>query len=99
MNLFSIIELILNSWTVTIPIIISIISLIVAWKAWSKNRAIYGVETEVLRQPTGKREDVYISTEHITTKLRSGNYTILSVVERSKSDNDWEIILGRIKPY
>lgn len=74
----------------------SIIALVISVKSWAKSRSIYKIETEVLRQPTGRSEDIYISTDHINKKLQSGEYTILHMAER-KADGDWELILGRIK--
>lgn len=77
-------------------LLLSLAAIIISIKAWHKSRAIYGIETEVLRQPTGSRDDSN-SREALNTKLSKGMYTILSVVERSKSDDDWELILGKIK--
>lgn len=77
-------------------IVISLIALLISIKSWAKSRSIYKIETEVLRQPTGRKEDMYISTDHINKKLASGEYTILHVAER-KADGDWELILGKIK--
>lgn len=82
-----------------ISIIVAVVAAIVSAKAWYKSRAIYGVEREVVRQFTGSLVDQHISEDKINEKLSSGNYTILSVLERTKGDNDWEMLLGRITPY
>jgi len=82
-----------------VSIIISAIALSYSKKAWHKSRAVYGVERMVVRQFTGKCIDADISEDKINRKLSSGNYTILSVLERTKGDNDWEMLLGRITPY
>lgn len=79
-----------------LTIILSIIALVISVKSWAKSRSIYKIETEVLRQPTGRKEDMYISTDHINKKMESGEYTILHIAER-KADGDWELILGKIK--
>lgn len=91
-------QVLFQSWPEIIAIIVSVVALIFSAKAWHKSRAVYDIETEVIRQPTGGRRDLYTSMEHISKKLSSGNYTILAILERSKSDKDWEIFLGRIKP-
>ena len=83
-----------------LSIIVAVIAIIVSIKAWHKSRAVYGVEREVLRQFDGSRNDLdIIENEKLNEKLSSGNYTILSVMERTKGDNDWEVLLGRITPY
>lgn len=92
------VQILFQHWPEISSFIISLGALIVSVKAWHRNRAIYNIETEVIRQPTGKLEDLYASTENISNKLSSGDYTILTILERSKSDKDWEIFLGRIKP-
>lgn len=83
-----------------ITVVISIASIVIAVGStilsWKKGRAIYGIETEVVRQPTGTRDDAITNTT-LNKKLSSGKYTILSTMERSKSDNDWELLLGKIK--
>ena len=53
----------------------------------------------VLRQKTGKFDDIFVNEQAINSKLNTGNYTILSTLERTKSDHDWEVLLGRITPY
>jgi len=78
-----------------VSIIISAIALSYSKKAWHKSRAVYGVERMVVRQFTGKCIDADISEDKINRKLSSG----LSVLERTKGDNDWEMLLGRITPY
>lgn len=92
------IEVLSQNWPETVAIIISLAALVVSVKAWHKSRAIYDIETEVIRQPTGRREDLYSSMKHISQKLSTGDYTILAILERSKSDKDWEVFLGRVKP-
>ncbi len=79
-----------------LTVVFSIIAFVISVKSWAKSRSIYKIETEVLRQPTGRKEDMYISTDHINKKLQSGEYTILHIAER-KADGDWELILGKIK--
>lgn len=91
-------EILSQNWPEAIAIIISLAALVVSVKAWHKSRAIYDIETEVVRQPIGSRADLYSSMKHITEKLSSGAYTVLAILERSKSDKDWEVFLGRIKP-
>lgn len=87
-----------ENWDKSIPIILSLLALIISIKSWVKSRSIYGVETYVLRQTTGNKDDIENGDKKmINHKLSSGEYTILSVQERTKSDNDWELILGRIK--
>lgn len=78
-------------------IMLALSAIIISILSWVKSRAIYSIETEVIRQPTGSKDDMYKTTKHITDKLKSGKYTILSILERSKSDKDWEIFLGKIK--
>lgn len=80
-----------------LPMVVSIIALIISVKAWHKSRVIYGIETEVIRQPTGTKNDMYKDTKHICEKLSSGKYTILGISQRTKSDQDWEIFLGKIR--
>lgn len=89
----------LNNWVEILAFVFPIVSLIIAILSWTKSRAVFGIETEVLRQSSGKKEDIIANTKRIADKLKTGEYTVLSIVERTKSDNDWEIILGRIKPY
>jgi hypothetical protein len=60
-----------------------------------RHRVIYSIDTEVLRMPTGALGDKHISTEGINKRLRTGEYTVLQVVERR--DRELEIILGQIK--
>lgn len=95
----SIVFWIVSNLDKVIAILVSLVALYFSFKSWSKSRVIYGLETEVIRQPTGKTEDSYTNNDHINKKLSSGNYTVLSVMTRNKSDNDWEILLGRLKPY
>lgn len=78
--------------------VVAAISLIVSIKAWHKGRAIYGVERSIIRQYHGDRGDLEISEDSLNDQLRSGNYLVLAVMER-KSDHDWEVLMGRIKPY
>ncbi len=80
-----------------ISLALSAIALAVSIKAWHKSRAIYSVERSVIRQYRGTADDKYINESDLNAKLSSGNYTILAIAER-KTDNDWEILLGRIKP-
>lgn len=93
------ITFITNNLVVILTLLFSLVSLIISILSWSKSRAVFGIETEVLRQPSGKKEDITVNTKPISDKLKSGEYTVLSIVERTKTDGDWEIILGRIKPY
>jgi hypothetical protein len=81
-----------------LSLVISAVSLIVSITAWRKSRAIYGVERAVIRQYRGTSEDLVVNENHLNETLSSGNYSILAVMER-KADRDWEILLGRIKPY
>ena len=61
-----------------------------------RHRVIYGISTDVLRMPHGDLSDRFaLETKHINKKLKSGEYTILQIVERP--DDEWEIIYGRIK--
>lgn len=82
-----------------ITIFISLAALYYSVKAWQKSRVIYGIERMVVRQYTGTYNDMFTSEADINKKLSSGNYMILSVMERTKADGDWELILGRITPY
>lgn len=82
-----------------ISIVVSIIAIVVAIYSWHKNRAIYGIERMVMRQFDGSINDMTKNEEYINEKLKSGEYTILLALERTKGDNDWEVLLGRIKPY
>jgi hypothetical protein len=79
-------------------IVFSGIALVVSIKAWHKSRTIYGVERSVVHQYSGSKDDQFINQEDLNKKLGTGDYTILAVMER-KADKDWEILLGRIKPY
>jgi hypothetical protein len=92
----------LEHWTEILAIAaiaVSIIAIVVSVKAWHKSRAIYRVERFVIRQFTGERNDLDKNENELNKKLSSGEYTILAVMERTKSDKDWEMLLGRIKPY
>lgn len=89
-------EFLFQDWPEIIAVVVSIGALFVSIKAWYKSRAIYDIETEVIRQPTGKRNDMDSSMKHISRKLSTGIYTILAILERSKSDKDWEVFLGRL---
>jgi len=82
----------------TLAIIVSSVSLIVSIIAWHKGRAIYGLERSVIRQYRGEHDDLFINENELNEKLSSGNYSILGFMVR-KPDNDWEVLLGRIKPY
>lgn len=84
------------SLTELLAIVISIISIIISVLSWRRSRVIYGVETDVVRQPTESRDDAGGNTV-LNKKLSSGKYTILSTLERTKSDHDWELLLGKIK--
>ena len=92
-------EFLFKYWPEIATLVIAIIALVVSIKAWRKSRAIYGIERSVIRQYTGKHDDLYKSEDILNEKLSSGNYTILAVLERTKSDSDWEVLLGRIEPY
>jgi len=82
-----------------LSIIAAVIAVVVSIKAWHKNRTIYGIEREVLRQFDGTHDDLYIrENKKLSKKLSSGNYTVLSFLER-KADKDREVMLGRITPY
>lgn len=81
-----------------VPWILSVVALTISIKAWHKSRAIYGVERAVIRQNRGSRDDLDINEKSLNEKLSNGDYTMLFVMER-KADKDWEILLGRIKPY
>ncbi len=82
-----------------VSLVIALIALVVSILAWRKSRAIYGIERDVIRQYTGKNDDLWKSEDNLNKKLSSGDYTVLVVLERTRSDSDWEILLGRIKPY
>ena len=58
-----------------------------------RHRVIYAIDTDVLRAPRGEKGD--LNTEGINEKLKSGEYTILQIVERP--DKEWEVIYGKIK--
>lgn len=73
----------------------SIVALLISCLAWHKSRVIYAVETAVIRQPTGGRDDLVDSTGPLNEKLKSGKYTVLSLAER-RADGDWSVLLGRI---
>lgn len=88
----------LEHWPEIVSLILAIAALAVSVKAWQKSRAIYRVERTVIRQYTGDRNDLNKNENDLNEKLSSGEYTILTVTERTKSDNDWEVLLGRIKP-
>lgn len=80
--------------------IIAVISLVVSVVAWRKGRAIYGIERSVIRQVRGTADDaIFCNESELNKKLNGGNYTILTFLERSAADSDWEVLLGRIKPY
>ena len=82
-----------------IPIIIAVVAIIISIKAWHKNRVVYGIEREVLRQFDGTHDDLdIIKNKKLSKKMSSGNYVVLSFLER-KADKDWEVMLGRITPY
>ena len=91
--------IIVQHWPEIISIVIALLALYYSVKAWQKSRAIYGVERMVIRHFTGGNEDIYKNEDKINEKLSSGNYSILSVMERTKGDKDWELLLGRITPY
>lgn len=57
-----------------------------------------GVERSVIRQCRGDRTDMDINEKDLNQKLNSGEYTILAVMER-RADKDWQVLLGRIRPY
>ena len=76
-----------------IPTLLSLAAICVSIKAWSKSRTVYGVETIVLRQPTGGRDDLSSDTLEINKKLSAGHYTILSILQRR--DGDTDLLLGR----
>jgi hypothetical protein len=84
-------------WIALFALIISIIAIVVSVISWRKSRAIYAVERKVMRQITGAHDDMYINEQSLNEKLHKGEWTILDVLERSKSDGDWEVLLGRIK--
>lgn len=78
-----------------LAVTISFVALWFSRKAWHKNRAVYGVEREIISQNC-------IEEHKINKKLSSGNYTILDqslVAKKTERDNNWEILLGRITPY
>lgn len=81
-----------------ISFVFSTVSLFVSVVAWRKSRAIYGIERDVIRQYRGTKDDLIYNEKNLNEKLSKGNYTILTVIER-KADGDWEVLLGRIKPY
>lgn len=83
---------------VAIQAVILIANLIIVGLGYFKiyrHRVVYGMDTEVLRMPTGVGDDRYISTENINNRLRTGEYTVLQIVERP--DKELEVILGQIK--
>lgn len=84
-------------WVDALAIAISVIAIIVSVISWQKSRAIYAVERKAMRQITGEHDDLYINESSLNEKLQSGEWTILHVLERTKSDGDWEVLLGRIK--
>ena len=79
------------SW---IPTLLSLVATVVSVMAWSKSRVIYGVETIVLRRPTGGHDDLVDEKRLINEKLSSGHFAILSVLERR--DNDVDLLLGKL---
>ena len=81
-----------------LSLIIAAISLLVSVIAWRKNRAIYGIERDVIRQYRGTADDLIFNEENLNEKLSKGNYTILTILER-QADGDWEVLMNRIKPY
>ncbi len=67
----------------------SVAAIVISIKAWSKNRAIYDIETTPLRG------DTIVS---VRKKLASGEYSIISAYHEGQFPNDQtQIILGRIK--
>lgn len=84
-----------------IAIVASFLSLaitsVIAIKSWHKNRVIYGLEELVLRKINGTRDDSSRGLREINAKLKSGNYTIQAIENRQ--DDDWAIILSRVKKY
>ncbi len=80
-------------------LIVQIAVATVSYLTLHRHRVIYSIKTAVLRMPHGTPSDAYaavLETDHIDKELRSGEYTILQIVERD-ADKDLEIILGRIK--
>jgi len=90
-------KFITTNWQIIVPITLSVVSLIFSKLSWHKNRIVYSIETVVLRQPTGSKDDIINPITHINEKLSSGKFMILGFSQRTKSDNDREIFLGRIK--
>jgi nitrogen fixation/metabolism regulation signal transduction histidine kinase len=86
------------SWPFIIVTVISIVALGVSIKAWQKSRAIYAIESRVIRQPSGEARDEYLETNAaaLNRELSSGRYTVLGLMER-KGDGDWQLFLGKIK--
>lgn len=76
---------------------LSIVAIIISVVSWRKSRAIYKVERKTIRQFTGKHDDLEISEDTLNEKLKNGEWAILHILERTKSDGDWEVLLGRIK--
>lgn len=78
------------------PLVISIISGVIAVISWRKSRVIYEIEELVIRKINGTRDDADgRGLPKLNQKLKTGHYTILEVLERT--DGDWAILLARIK--
>ena len=82
-------------------IIIGLVTYLTAYR----HRVIYAIDTDVIRMPHGGLSDrSALETEHINKKLKSGEYTILQIVQRYTRDDkgnnvieDLEIIYGQVK--
>ena len=78
-----------------ILVVTAIIGLVTYLTAY-RHRVVYAIETDVLRMPHGEALDRHaVNKENINNRLKSGEYTILQIVERP--DKDLEIIYGLIK--
>lgn len=76
-----------------IAIAISIIAIIVSILSWSKSRAVYGLTEERF---FGKGNDK--DNEQLIKMLNSGNYSILTTLEKKPGDgNGVRILLAKIK--
>ena len=82
-------------WLNVASLLLSLIAIIISIRSWVKNRAIYGVEREVIRQYDGSKNDLVKNEDRLNEKLSSGKYTILTTYERF--DRDIEVLLGRLK--
>jgi len=83
-------------WVPAIFLFAQTLVLLIGYFKLHRHRAIYGIETDVLRMPHGEHLDGHaLEKEHINEKLKNGEYTILQIVERP--DQDLEIIYGQLK--